>query len=178
MHRLFVALKPPATMRDALLALMGGITHARWQTAEQLHLTLRFIGEVDRHRAEDAAAILGSVHHSRFSLTLDRVGQFDRKGRTDALWVGVAPQESVRQLHNKIDRALQRVGIAPDTRAFLPHITIARFGRNAGSLGGFMDSSAVPPITAEFSEFCLYESKLGTEGSTYTIIARYPLGPA
>lgn len=50
MHRLFVALKPPPPMRNALLAAMGGIVHARWQTAEQLHLTLRFVGEVDRHQ--------------------------------------------------------------------------------------------------------------------------------
>lgn len=175
MHRLFVALKPPPPMRNALLAAMGGIVHARWQTAEQLHLTLRFVGEVDRHQAEDIAAILGSVHHPGFALTLDRIGQFDRKGRTDTLWVGVTPQEPVKQLHNKIDRALQRVGVPPDTRAFLPHITIARFGRHAGSLAGFVDSSAVLSVTAEFSEFCLYESVLGTAGSTYTVIARYPL---
>lgn len=176
MHRLFVAIKPPPPMRNALLAAMGGVVHARWQTAEQLHLTLRFIGEVDRHQAEDVAAILGSVHHPGFSLALDDVGQFDRKGRMDTLWVGVSPQEPIKQLHNKIDRALQRIGIAPDTRSFLPHITIARFGRSAGDVGGFMESAAIPPITTEITEFCLYESALGTEGSIYSIIARYPLG--
>lgn len=176
MHRLFVALKPPPPMRDALLAAMGGVANARWQTAEQLHLTLRFIGDVDRHQAEDIAAILGSVHHPGFALALDRVGRFDRKGKTDALWVGVSPQEPVRQLHNKVDRALQRVGIAPDTRSFLPHITIARFGRSAGDVGRFMESAPVPPVTSEIAEFCLYESALGTDGSIYSIIARYPLG--
>ena len=130
MHRLFVALKPPPKMRDALLALMGGVANARWQTGEQLHLTLRFVGEVDRHQAEDIAAALGSVHHPALTLMLEGAGQFDRKGRTDTLWVGVSPQDAVKLLHNKIDRALQRVGVPPETRAFLPHITIARFGRN------------------------------------------------
>ena len=176
MHRLFVALRPPRAMRDALLAMMGGIAHARWQTADQLHLTLRFVGEVDRHRAEDIAAVLGSVHHPAFTLTLEGTGQFDRKGRTDTLWVGVAPHEPLRLLHHKIDRALQRVGVPPETRAFMPHITIARFGRGGGSVGGFMEAGAVPAISSQISEFCLYESQLGSEGSIYTIIARYPLG--
>ena len=176
MHRLFVALKPPPTMRDALLAVMGGVAHARWQTGDQLHLTLRFIGEVDRHQAEDIAAALGAVHHPAATLALEGIGQFDRKGRTDALWVGISPQEPVKLLHNKIDRALQRVGVAPETRAFLPHITIARFGRNAGDIGRFLESASVPPVTSAFNEFCLYESSLGSEGPIYSIIARYPLG--
>lgn len=175
MHRLFVALKPPPAMRDALLTMMGGILHARWQTADQLHLTLRFIGEVDRHQAEDIAAALGSVHHPAFALTLDGVGQFDRKGKTDALWVGVNPIEPVKLLHNKIDRTLQRVGVSPETRAYLPHFTIARFGRNVGDTGRFMESAAVPPVSATLTEFCLYESSLGSEGAIYSIIARYPL---
>ena len=64
MHRLFVALEPPAAIRHQLLDLMGGIANARWQTEAQLHLTLRFIGEVDRHRAEDVAAALGRILHS------------------------------------------------------------------------------------------------------------------
>ena len=176
MHRLFVALKPPPVIRDALLTMMGGIIHARWQTADQLHLTLRFIGEVDRHQAEDIAAALGSVHHPAFTLALEGLGQFDRKGRIDTLWVGAGPQEPLRLLHNKVDRALARVGIAPDNRAFLPHITIARFGRNAGNPGDFMESVPVPPISAEIAEFCLYESNLGSEGSTYSVITRYPFG--
>ena len=176
MHRLFVALKPPPAIRDALLTMRGGIAHARWQTADQLHLTLRFIGEVDRHQAEDIAAALGSVHHPAFTLALDGLGQFDRKGRINTLWVGAGPQEPLRLLHNKVDRALARVGIAPDNRAFLPHITIARFGRNAGNPGGFMESVPVPSVSAEIAEFCLYESNLGSEGSTYSIITRYPFG--
>lgn len=176
MHRLFVALKPPPQMRDALLGAMGGVAHARWQTAEQLHLTLRFIGEVDRHQAEDIAAILGSVHHPALSLALDGVGQFDRKGRTDTLWVGVSPQDSVKLLHNKVDRVLQRVGVAPDSRSFLPHITIARFGRQSGEVGNFMEHASIPPATTQITEFCLYESTLGAEGPVYAIIARYPLG--
>src|SRR5687768_8380838 len=62
MHRLFVGLRPPPAIRARLLALMGGVTGARWQDDSQLHLTLRFIGEVERPRAEDIATALSNVH--------------------------------------------------------------------------------------------------------------------
>jgi 2'-5' RNA ligase len=177
MHRLFVAIRPPRALRAALLGAMGGVAHARWQSDEQLHLTLRFIGEVDRHAAEDVAAALGTVHHSRFDLALDGIGQFDRKGRIDALWVGVTPQEPLKVLHNKVDQALARVGIRPESRAYLPHITIARFGRNAGSVDGLMTrSGGLSSGGQEIDQFCLYESSLSHEGSVYSIVERYPLG--
>jgi 2'-5' RNA ligase len=176
MFRLFAAIRPPADMRRSLLAAMGGVANARWQTDEQLHLTLRFIGEVDRHRAQDIAAALGSVHHARFELALDGVGQFDRKGRLDALWAGVTPHEPLKTLHNKIDQALARVGLEPESRAYLPHITLARFGRSAGPIGGLLTrSGGVSSPSYPISEFCLYESKLSHEGSIYTIVERYLL---
>lgn len=176
MHRLFVAIRPPSAMRASLLATMGGVSHARWQTEDQLHLTLRFIGEVDRHSAEDVAAALGTVHHPRFSIALDGMGQFDRRGRVEALWAGVTPHTSLRSLHNKIDQALVRVGIAPETRAYLPHITLARFSRSAApaaDLAGRSGRFSSPE--QEITQFCLYESLLSHEGSHYSIVERYPL---
>ena len=176
MHRLFVAIRPHRAMRASLLAAMGGVARARWQSEEQLHLTLRFIGEVDRHRAEDIAAALGTVHHPRFAIALDGLGQFDRKGRVDALWAGVAPQAPLKTLHNKIDQALVRAGIAPDTRVYLPHITIARFSRGTGPLENIAArSGGVMSVEEEISEFALYESQLSHEGAIYSIIERYPL---
>ena len=176
MHRLFVAIRPPPAMRAALLGIMGGVANARWQGNEQLHLTLRFVGEVDRHTAEDIAAALGSVRQPRFHLALDGIGQFDRKGRPDTLWAGVTPQEPVKLLHNKVDQALARVGVQPDSRAYLPHITIARFRRAAGALEGLMTrSGGLSGPSEEIDQFCLYESSLSREGSIYTIVERYPL---
>ena len=177
MHRLFVAIRPPRALRERLMSLMGGVAHARWQRDDQLHLTLRFIGEVDRHRAEDIVAALGTVHHPAFGLALDGIGQFDRKGRTDTLWVGVSPQEPARLLHNKIDQALVRVGLEPETRAYLPHITIARFGRAAGPVDGLVSASGgVSSEPFAMTEFCLYESDTSHDGSVYTIVERYRLG--
>jgi 2'-5' RNA ligase len=176
MHRLFVAIQPPRAIRQQLLAMMGGVPGARWQNDDQLHLTLRFIGEVDRHRAEDAAAALGAIHQPRFPLSLDGIGQFDRKGRIEALWVGVRPHDPLKALHNKIDQALARIGVAPEGRAYLPHITIARFGRAGGTIAPLIARGA-PASGASFEvrDFCLYESELGHAGAIYSIIARYPL---
>jgi len=164
-------------MRDALIATMGGVEGARWQTDDQLHLTLRFIGEVDRHVAEDVAASLGSVSHPGFALQLDGIGTFDRRGRIDSIWAGVTPHEPVRLLHAAVTRALTRAGIAPETRAFVPHITIARLTRGPASTKGMaIERLWPPPIEGRFDHFILYESQMGSSGSSYSMVERYPLG--
>ena len=109
---------------------MGGGQGLRWQSDDQLHLTLRFVGEVDRHQAEDVAAALGQVRHPPVGFALAGVGTFDRRGQVDNLWAGVTPHEPLRSLHKRIDRALASAGIAPEGRAYLPHITLARVGRH------------------------------------------------
>src|SRR5947209_8573411 len=170
MHRLFVAIRPPEPVRARLLAAMGGVAGARWQSEDQLHLTLRFIGEVDRHRAQDVHAILGGVHHPGFEIALAGVGSFDRRGEPTTLWAAVAPQEPLRTLHNKVDQAIARVGVEPDRRAFVPHITLARLPRGAGPVGSFLQEAgplASPPFRV--ADFCLYESNLTPEGPVYSV---------
>lgn len=177
MHRLFVAIRPPEPVRARLLAAMGGIGGARWQNEDQLHLTLRFIGEVDRHQAEDVHAALGGVHHPGFEIALAGVGSFDRRGEPTTLWAAVAPQEPLRTLHKKVDQSIARVGIEPDRRAFAPHITLARLPRGSGPVGSFLEAAGrltSPPFRVE--DFCLYESRLTPEGAVYTVIERYLLG--
>lgn len=176
MHRLFVAIRPPDRIRDLLLAAMGGISGARWQTDEQLHLTLRFIGEVDRHRAGDVHAALGAIHQPAFELAINGLGTFERRGRPETVWAGVAPSEPVRVLHNKVDQAVARVGIEPDQRAFLPHITLARLKRSSGSVGGLLEGAGgltSPPFAVD--SFGLFESQLTPDGAVYTQIERYSL---
>lgn len=177
MIRLFVALELPPPVRDRLLAAMGGVAGARWQTDEQLHLTLRFIGDADRHQARDIAAALGGVHVVPFQLALGDIGTFDRRGRIDTLWVAVTPQAEVAALARRIDQALARVGVSPETRAYVPHITMARFGRDAGPMGGF---PLLPLSTEPFdvSGFALWDSRMGHAGSEYSVLARYGLRPS
>ena len=177
MIRLFVAIRPPAAIRERLLVLMGGVRGARWQSDEQLHLTLRFIGEVDRHQAEDVDAALRGVHHPRFELALNGVGAFDRRGAPTALWAGVAPQEPLRTLHKKIDQAIVRAGLEPERRAYTPHLTLARMSRGGGPVEPFLATSGTvssPPFAVD--EFLLFESRLTPDGAVYDAVERYPLG--
>jgi 2'-5' RNA ligase len=179
MHRLFVAIRPPAPIRAQLLDLMGGVAGARWRSEDQLHLTLRFIGEVDRHLASDVDAALSGIHHPRFALALNGLGAFDRRGEPVTLWAGVAPHEPLRALHKKVDQALARAGVEPDRRAYMPHITIARLPRGAGPVQSLVEASggvASPPL--EVDRFCLFESRLTPDGPVYTAVESYSLGRA
>ena len=176
MHRLFVAIRPPEPIRDALLDLMEGIAGARWQDDEQLHLTLRFIGEVDRHVAEDVHAALGSVRHPPFDLSLSGVGMFDRRGVPATLWAGVEPAEPVRALHNKVDQAVARAGLEPEHRAFHPHITLARLGRGSGPVDAFLAKiGGVTSASFHVGSIALYESRLTPAGAQYEELERYML---
>jgi 2'-5' RNA ligase len=177
MHRLFVAIRPPAMIRSQLLHLMEGVRGARWQDDDQLHLTLRFIGEVDARAAEDVAAALATVHQPRFSIALEGVGAFGSRSRPNALWAGVRPHDALAHLHRKVDQALMRAGLEPEGRAYLPHITLARFGRESSGRDAFLARHAgLSSDPFEITNFALYESRLGHEGASYTIVERYDLG--
>jgi 2'-5' RNA ligase len=163
-------------MRSFLLGRMGGVPGARWQDDGQLHVTLRFIGEVDRPQAEDIAAALGRVTHPRPTIALSGIGTFDRKGKVHTLWVGVARDAGLVALRDRINRALAHAGVAPDERAFTPHITLARLDGTAGPIEPFLARAAnlaSPPCPLD--AFLLYESSLGQGGASYDAIARYPL---
>ena len=175
MPRLFVAIRPPAPIRDQLIAVQHGIAGARWQDDTQLHLTLRFIGEVDARTGDDVIAALSGLHGNAFELALNGVGSFERKGRTETLWAGVTPHEPLATLHKKIDHALIRAGLPAEARAYRPHITLAR-GR-MGPVDAFLNANAgltSPPFTV--SHFGLYESTLGSGGACYTLVERWRLG--
>lgn len=176
-HRLFVALRPPRPVRDILLAAMHGISGARWQNDEQLHLTLRFIGEVDRHTAEDIAAALGALYAPPVIARVAGVDLFERHGRPHMAWAGVEPHEPLGALHRKVEQLLARVGVAPQSRAFVPHITLARLNRGSGPVAPFLalnSDLSSPPF--EFGHVTLYESAMGHGGSRYHPVARYSLG--
>jgi len=174
--RLFVAIPPPRAARERLMAAMGGISGARWQGEDQLHLTLRFIGDADRRQAEDIHAALGAIRQQPFEIGLAGVGFFASRGRPDTVWAGVAPQEPLAALHRKVDQALVRVGLEPEHRAYIPHITLARLNRTAGPIGGFLEQAGdltSPPFLVE--RFALFESDLTAERAVYSILADYPL---
>ncbi len=177
MHRLFVGLRPPPAIRKLLIDTMGGVPGARWQSDEQLHLTLRFVGELDRRTAEDAAHALASVYAAPIELRIDGVGRFESRGRANALWAGVRPHDAVTALHKKVDQALVRAGLVPERRAYLPHVTVARLGSASGPTDRWLaDHAGLASQPFTLSHFMLFESHLGQGGASYEAVERYPFG--
>jgi 2'-5' RNA ligase len=176
MHRLFVAIRPPPPVRAVLLDAMGGIAGVRWQDEEQLHLTLRFVGEVSPREGEELAAALGHVSAPPFDLALSGVGHFERKGRVHTLWAGVAVSEPLAALQRKIERACQAVGLEPEHRKFAPHLTLARPRAASGPIGEWLATNgALRSAPWSVTDFRLYESHMGPDGSRYQAVARFPL---
>lgn len=167
-HRLFVAIRPPEAIRDALVDAMEGIDGARWVDDENLHLTLRFIGEVERPVANDLAAALQQIEWPPFALRIEGIGHFTRKGRAAALWARVPANEALEGLRQKVETACEAAGLGRETRRFTPHITLARLNRSTGPIGGWL--SAFGDLRAgpwEVENFMLYESHLGHTGAFY-----------
>jgi 2'-5' RNA ligase len=174
MRRLFVAIRPPEAVRDILLDAMEGVPGLRWQDDQQLHLTLRFIGEVERRLAEDLATALDRLRFARFQLRIAGVGRFDHH-RKGALWASVEPRAPLAALAAKIERICVGVGLLPERRAFHPHITLARWGRGfAPSIDPYLARHAAlrsDPFIV--SDFTLFESRLGRGGAHYEAVATY-----
>jgi 2'-5' RNA ligase len=176
MHRLFVAIRPPEPIRDLLKDAMDDSADFRWQDEEQLHLTLRFVGEVDRPLADDLALALARIAANRFTLRIARTGRFEQRNG-GALWAGVEPKAPVAALASKVERLSIDLGLEPERRAFHPHITLARWkGRRTREIADFLERTrglASDPF--EVTEFILFESRLSRHGAHYEEAATYPL---
>ena len=175
-HRLFIAIRPPEEVRDSLVDAMEGIEGARWVDEENLHLTLRFIGEVERPAANDLAAALGRIEWPRFALRVEGIGHFTRKGQATALWARVLASGPLEGLRQKVEAACEAAGFGRETRRFTPHITLARLNRSSGPIGGWLslfgDLRAGP---WNVTEFILYESHLGHTGAFYEPVMAFAL---
>jgi RNA 2',3'-cyclic 3'-phosphodiesterase len=176
MHRLFVAIRPPEPIRDLLIDAMDDSADFRWQDEEQLHLTLRFIGEVERPVAEDLAAALARIRAEPFELRIAGVGRFEQRSG-GALWAGVEPKARVAALAAKVERACQQIGLEPERRAFHPHITLARWkGRRTREVQDFLERyRALASELFAVTDFTLFESRLSRHGAHYEEVASYPL---
>ncbi|HET7335485.1 MAG TPA: RNA 2',3'-cyclic phosphodiesterase [Rhizomicrobium sp.] len=176
MIRLFAAIAIPDSVAQSLFIIQGGVPGARWQVREQLHLTLRFIGDVD---GRDAAAVddaLSGLSAPGFAMRLKGVGEFGAK-HPAALWAGVEKNEVLLHLQRKIETALQRAGFAPEGRKYLPHVTLARLrGTPRGAVMDYLTDHALytsEPFAVE--RFSLYSSVLTASGSKYAVEQDYEL---
>jgi RNA 2',3'-cyclic 3'-phosphodiesterase len=174
-HRLFIGIRPPTYIRETLIDTMEAVEGARWQDDDQLHLTLRFIGEVERPVADDLAATLASIAWPPFELALDGVSHFERKGVPTAILARVLPTPELNGLRTKIERACDVAGLGRETRRFTPHITIARLNRNTGPIAAWLTRHAGLRANWLADGFTLFESRLLASGAHYEVAAHYPL---
>lgn len=177
MPRLFVAIDLPQEISGLLHGICCGLPGARWLAQDQMHLTLRFIGEVDGGLFRDIREELEHITAPRFSLRVRGLGVFPPRKAARVLWAGVEPLEQVLALRNRVEAALVRLGLAPEGRKFAPHITLARLQETpVARLHRFLAGNSLF-ATGEFllEEFHLYSSVLSAKGASHAIEASYPL---
>lgn len=176
MIRLFVALALPDQCRQRLVALGGGIDGARWVDVRDLHITLRFVGEVSELVIDDIVQALGGIRAAPVEIALNGAGQFASKARVRAVWVGVEKSQGLIALHEKVDRALIRIGLSPERRKYTPHVTIGRMnGARPNHVQRWLEvNGAFSALPFKAHSFVLYESRLGRRGADYTPVAEFP----
>ncbi len=177
MIRLFAAIALPGDIAALLVAHQTGLRDVRWRTAETLHITLRFFGDVDERRAEDIAAALECAAGEAFDLSLTGVGAFGEGERVRAVWAGLQEKPALRQLAARCETAVRQAGCTPETRKFAPHITLAYLRRaEPAEVAAWIAGNNLlraPPFTVR--RFGLYSSWPGEAGSRYELERFYLL---
>ncbi len=177
MLRLFAAIAVPWDIAQGLAEHQTGLNGARWRTDEQLHITLRFIGDTAENRAADLDAELSAIAIAPFDLELTGVGHFGEAVDIHAIWAGVAENAALTRLQKRCESAARRAGIEDDTRLYRPHVTLAYLRRP--DPGAVMDWEAANNLLHsprfEVKRFGLYSSHQTRDGSAYRLEGDYPL---
>ncbi len=173
--RLFVAIDLPNHIRQRLEPLCCGLPGARWVAAEQMHLTLSFIGEVDGSVYYDIVEALAGIEFATFSMRLQGVGFFPPRKNPRVVWAGLAENEQVQLLHRKIYTSLSAIGLRLESRKFAPHITLARLKNTPPSrVGRYLENfSLFATESFVVDSFLLYSSVLGRKGARHFVEEKF-----
>lgn len=175
--RLFIAIELPDHCKRGLGELRAAIPGVRWVPAEQIHLTLAFLGEVDEETSGRLAAALARIQAPPFTLSCTGTGCFPNRHRPRVLWVGVNPDPGLTGLAAMIHDAVLACGIAQEERPFSPHLTLARLKLPcAREVGAFLDLHPgvdLPPFPV--TEFILFQSRLTRQGAEHIPVRSFPL---
>jgi 2'-5' RNA ligase len=174
--RLFVAIDLPDTIKIQLNKICYGLPGVRWSKLDQMHLTLRFIGDVDDHQAEAIHATLQSVEFKGFEMLLQGVGQFPPQGTPRVLWIGVEAPPILTKLAKQVDAAITGLGLAPADKSFEAHITLARLKtplHHETTRQFFARNAHFETPSFKIDQFGLYSSLLAPQGATYRCEAVY-----
>lgn len=177
MPRLFTGLEIPSDVGFALSLKRGGLHGARWIDPANYHITLRYIGDVDHRTADEVEDVLDRFAYAEpFTLTIDHLGVFGGN-KPRALYAGVAPSDALNRLQASQERMLQKVGLVPDGRKFVPHVTLARLrDTQPHELAHHISQSGhFVPLHFTVERFVLFSSKESVGGGPYVVEQDFPL---
>jgi len=177
MARLFIAVDIPQRIKDDIVSTYLAIPGAKWVKEDQLHITLRFLGEPDAVTEEKIIFALNTISFPPFCIALKGCGYFPPRREPRILWIGINDQKNVTALQGKIERLLISAGISPDKRRFHPHVTISRLNNSPVNrvIDYLTNYSLFQSEPFYINEFCLYSSILRKEGACYTKEATFKL---
>jgi 2'-5' RNA ligase len=177
MPRLFTGLELPDAVVRRLALMRGGVVGARWLEPEDYHITLRFIGDVDGGVARDIAETLDDTRRPKVSVRFEGLSWFGGH-KPRAIVVKVKPEPALMDLQAEQERRLRRIGLEPETRKFLPHVTLARLrGAGARAVADYLALRGALIAESFIAErFVLYSARDGSGGGPYVVEAAYPLG--
>ena len=177
MPRLFTALEIPAEVASALTLHRGGLVGARWIEPADYHITLRFLGDVDRRMAHDVDSFLNDVDGEPLTITLDQLGSFGGD-RPRAVFARVQPSPKLNELQAELERLMRRLGLPAEARKFTPHVTLARLRDTSPvDVAHYLAlHPIVRPISFTARRLALMSSRDSIGGGPYVLEAAYPLG--
>ncbi|MFM1813729.1 MAG: hypothetical protein RLZ98_424 [Pseudomonadota bacterium] len=175
MPRLFTALELPDDVVDALDKVRQPLAGARWVNLQELHITLRFAGDISNRQADDFAEALGEIDVQPFEVRIAGLDVFGG-AQPRVLWARVEPSAELSALARAHERAARSIGLAPETRKFKPHVTLARLtGTPPEMVARLLQRKGhfgVPAFVA--TRFVLYSSRMHVGGGPYVVEAAYP----
>ena len=176
MPRLFTGLEIPEDLAHDLAMLRGGMSGARWMDASDYHITLRFLGDIDDSTAHEAASALSGIRRAAFDLRFTGLTSFGgRKPR--AVVAEAATPQALMDLQAEQERLMQRIGLAPEGRKYIPHVTLARLRTSSSrDVADYLAARGLfrtPEVRV--ARFVLYSSRASTGGGPYVVEQSYSL---
>jgi 2'-5' RNA ligase len=178
MPRLFTGLEIPEEIGLELSTLRGGLPGARWIDPENYHITLRFIGDIDDGLADDVFSVLGAGRRrGPVSVTFDGLDSFGG-GRPRAVLARAAASADLADLRSEQERLVRRIGLEPERRKFVPHVTLARLRDSSPiDVAGYIATRGhFRRLSFTARRFVLFSSRGVVGGGPYVVEAAYPLG--
>jgi 2'-5' RNA ligase len=185
--RVFCAVAVPHNLHGRLTTHINRVrdavpdARASWSRADNIHLTLKFLGEISLPRvaklSEASSRSVGGL--APFKIVFEQTGVFPPHGPSRVLWIGVKDLEGkLGELHERLEDAAARLGFQKEPRPFHPHLTLARLRKpqHARTLASAHKAMEFEPAEIDVSELLVIRSELSSEGSKYTVVSRHALG--